>query len=100
MKTTPDIFSLAVAHCLLGMVINAAEAATEGEPEPTVTTAPRQEQIYKPWLMHHVGRDFLIANSLNAADVDGDGFNDYSVIDERRDLITIVFHPGKKDDVR
>ena len=50
--------------------------------------------------MHHVCRDFLIANSLNAADVDGDGYNDYSVIDERRDLITIIFHPGKNDDVR
>jgi len=50
--------------------------------------------------MHHVCRDFLIANSLNAADVDGDGFNDYSVIDERRDLITIIFHPGKVGDVR
>ncbi len=50
--------------------------------------------------MHHVCRDFLIANSLNAADVDGDGYSDYSVIDERRDLITIIFHPGKNDDVR
>ena len=27
----------------------------------------------QPWTMHHVCRDFLIANSLNAADVDGDG---------------------------
>ena len=57
-------------------------------------------QLHQPWPMHHVCRDFLIANSLNAADVDGDGFNDYSVIDERRDLITIIFHPGKDSNVR
>ena len=56
--------------------------------------------VYEPWPMHHVCRDFLIANSLNAADVDGDGFNDYSVIDERRGLMTIIFHPGKNGDVR
>jgi hypothetical protein len=59
-----------------------------------------QAEMYKPWTMHHVCRDFLIANSLNAADVDGDGFKDYSVIDERRDLMTIVFHPGKGGEVR
>jgi hypothetical protein len=50
--------------------------------------------------MHHVCRDFLIANSLNAADVDGDGFEDYSVIDERRGLMTVIFHLGKGGNVR
>jgi hypothetical protein len=50
--------------------------------------------------MHHVCPDFLIANSLNAADVDGDGFDDYSVIDERRGLMTVIYHPGKSGDVR
>jgi len=29
--------------------------------------------VTQPWPMHHVCRDFLIANSLNAAEVDGDG---------------------------
>ena len=50
--------------------------------------------------MHHVCRDFLIAKSLNAADVDGDGCDDYSVIDEHRGLMTAIFHPGKGGDVR
>jgi len=59
-----------------------------------------QAEMYKPWKMHHACRDFLIANSLNAADVDSDGFKDHSVIDERRDLMTIVFHPGKGGEVR
>ena len=63
-----------------------------------VSTVP--PQLYQPWPMHHVCRDFLIANSLNAADVDGDGFDDYSVIDERRGLMTIIFHPGKGGEVR
>lgn len=67
--------------------------------QPTVMSADPKGQIYAPWTMHHVCRDFLIANSLNAADVDGDGFNDYSVIDERRGLMTIVFHPGKGGEV-
>jgi hypothetical protein len=46
--------------------------------------------------MHHVCRDFFTTNSLNAADVDGDGFNDYSVIDEHRGLMIMIFHPGKR----
>ena len=37
---------------------------------------------------------------LTAADVDGDGFDDYSVIDERTGLLTVIFHPGKDGDVR
>jgi hypothetical protein len=56
--------------------------------------------IHQPWPMRHVCRDFLIANSLSAADVDGDGFDDYSVIDERRGLMTIIFHHAKGGDVR
>jgi len=56
--------------------------------------------IHQPWPMHHVCRDFLSANSLSAADVDGDGFDDYSVIDERRGLMTVIFHPAKGGDVR
>ena len=66
----------------------------------TVTVLAESAQTCKPWPMYHVCRDFLIANSLNAADVDCDGFDDYAVIDERRGLMTIVFHPGKKGDVR
>ena len=68
--------------------------------QPAVTSSVPKGLIYKPWPMHHVCRDFLIANSLNAADVDGDGFDDYSVIDELRGLMTIIFHPGKNGEVR
>lgn len=72
-NTTCDTCIVSVALCLLGMVTNAADAASQGEPQPVGTALSHQEQIYKPWRMHHVCRDFLIANSLNAADVDGDG---------------------------
>jgi len=67
---------------------------------PALGCAADGRPIRQPWPMHHVCRDFLIANSLNAADADGDGHDDYSVIDERRGLLTIVFHPGKNGDVR
>jgi hypothetical protein len=100
MKATRDICIASVGLSILGMVASAAEAASQGQPQPAVMTSSHQEQLDKPWPMHHVCRDFLIANSLNAADVDGDGFDDYSVIDERRGLMTIIFHPGKSRDVR
>lgn len=57
-------------------------------------------QVDRPWKMHHIRDDYIIANSLNQADVNGDGFPDYSVIDERLGLQTIIFHPGKNGDVR
>lgn len=43
--------------------------------------------VAQPWPMPHVCRDFLIANSLNAADVDGDGALDL-VVGGRRHSIT------------
>lgn len=68
--------------------------------QAAVPSSNPKNRMYKPWPMHHVCRDFLIANSLNAADVDGDGFDDYSVIDERRGPMTVIFHPGKNGDLR
>ena len=53
-----------------------------------------------PWPMHHIHDDYLIANSLQAGDVNADGFTDYAVIDESVGLQTIVFHPGTNGDVR
>ena len=58
------------------------------------------EAVYSPWKMHSIRDDFLIANSLNEADVNHDGFPDYSVIDEALGLQTIIFHPGSDGDVR
>lgn len=52
------------------------------------------------WTMHHIHDDYIIANSLQAGDVNQDGFDDYSVIDERLGLQTIIFHPGPNGDVR
>lgn len=56
--------------------------------------------IHQPWKMHKIDLEFRIANSLNAGDVNGDGYLDYSVIDESLGLQSIVFHPGKGGDVR
>ena len=55
-------------------------------------TSPKT--VREPWAMHHLNDDYLIANSLNPGDVNGDGFMDYSVIDEHEGFQTIVFHPG------
>ena len=54
----------------------------------------------QPWKMHHINKDYLIANSLQPGDVNGDGYDDYAVIDEFLGLQTIVFHPGPDGDVR
>jgi hypothetical protein len=53
--------SLIASAGLLGISwIWAAQAA--------VPSSNSKNRMYKPWPMHHVCRDFLIANSLNAAD--------------------------------
>jgi hypothetical protein len=56
--------------------------------------------ITQPWRMHHIHDDYLVANSMGAADVNGDGFTDYAVIDEGFGRQTILFHPGPGGDVR
>lgn len=58
------------------------------------------EPINEPWKMHHINDYYVIANSLNAADVDKDGYMDYAVIDEWLGIQTILFHPGKDGDIR
>jgi hypothetical protein len=65
-----------------------------------LASAATAGDIRKPWTMHHIHDGYLIANSLNAMDVNGDGLLDYSVIDEAVGLQTIIFHPGKGADVR
>jgi hypothetical protein len=59
----------------------------------------RSSLLYQPWRMHHIRDDYLIANSADTADVNGDGFQDLAVIDESIGLETIVFHPGSDGDV-
>ncbi|HOJ33763.1 MAG TPA: VCBS repeat-containing protein [Candidatus Hydrogenedentes bacterium] len=54
----------------------------------------------RPWVMHHISDEYLIANSLFPGDVNKDGCLDYSVIDEAAGTQTILFHPGKSGDVR
>lgn len=56
--------------------------------------------IHKPWPMHKIDEDFLIANSMNAQDVNGDGRPDFAVIDELLGLQTIIFHPGEDSAIR
>jgi len=58
------------------------------------------EDLRRPWKMHDISRDYLIANSLQPADVDGDGFTDFAVIDEQRGDMTLLLHPGAAGDVR
>jgi len=62
--------------------------------------ANRPADAGRPWTMHHIRDDYLIANSLQPGDVNQDGYDDYAVIDERQGLQTIVFHPGARGDVR
>lgn len=63
---------------------------------PSVAQSTESEdKVRQPWAMHHINDDYAIANSLNQADVDKDGYPDYAVIDERLGIQTIVFHPGK-----
>lgn len=50
------------------------------------------------WKMHIINNDYLIANSMNAADVDRDGSEDYAVIDEFLGLQTIIFFPEAGED--
>lgn len=46
------------------------------------------------WKMHHIDRQYFNHNSLSPGDVNGDGFDDYVVIHEGPDLVTIILHPG------
>ncbi len=59
-----------------------------------------EAEMHRPWRMHHVNNNYLIANSLNAADVNKDGYPDFAVIDESLGIQTILFHPGRGGDVR
>ncbi len=52
------------------------------------------------WAMHNISDDYLIANSMSPADVDGDGEEDYAVIDEWLGIQTILFTPKEKDSLR
>ncbi len=65
-----------------------------------LTTPTEAGEIRQPWPMHKIDNDFRVANSLNARDVNGDGWMDYSVIDESLGLQTVIFHPGTNGDVR
>jgi len=61
---------------------------------PAYPQEPNQEKVRKTWNMHRINDDYLIANSMNTADVDRDGFDDYSIIDEWLGIQSIVFYPG------
>lgn len=53
-----------------------------------------------PWPMHAIDSRFRGANSLGAADVDGDGFTDYVTNYEFDQRYEIAFHPGANADPR
>jgi hypothetical protein len=67
---------------------------------PALTQTQDQKKVRQTWDMHRINDDYLIANSMNAADVDKDGFDDYSIIDEWLGLQTIVFFPKDTGSVR
>lgn len=66
----------------------------------TVTAVRAQDAVRQPWKMHHIHDDFLFANSLSPGDLNGDGFTDYTVIDENAGIYSILLHPGKGKDPR
>ncbi len=59
----------------------------------------KESYVGQPWLMHHIDRQYWNHNSLSPGDVNGDGFDDYVVIHEGPDLVSIVFHPGPTEAV-
>lgn len=75
-------------------------AAAFTAPWCAAESGPAAGHTSGPWKMHHIHNDYLIANSLDTGDVNRDGHDDYSVIDEWLGLQTIVFHPGPDGDVR
>lgn len=66
---------------------------------PSVTQR-HGDAVRHPWTMHRMSDEYLIANSMAPADVDQDGFVDFAVIDESTGLQTILFHPGRRADLR
>lgn len=84
---------LIIACCMILLMQCKSPTTQSNTEEPVVA-------INKPWKMHHINDDYVIANSLNAADVDKDGYMDYAVIDEWLGIQTILFHPGKDGDIR
>jgi len=82
------------------LLLAGAGVLTTGLLTPPAFAHERPAEAGEPWMMHHIRDDYLIANSLQPGDVNGDGFEDYAVIDERQGLQTIIFHPGKDGDVR
>jgi len=67
-----------IAFLLFGA---AGTGIAQAPPSPRIVPEAG-EGIYEPWKMHHVNNQYLIANSLNPADVNGDGYPDFAVIDE------------------
>ena len=76
---------------LLSMMVAYASMRCDSKPNP---------KIEQPWPMHHIDRQFYNHNSLSPGDVNQDGYADYCVIHEGPDLYTILFHPGRRGDVR
>lgn len=52
-----------------------------------------------PWRMYHLDREFYNHNSISPGDANKDGYDDYVVIHEGPDKVTILFHPGNLDDI-
>lgn len=52
-----------------------------------------------PWRMYHLDRQYYNHNSISPGDANKDGYDDYVVIHEGPDKVTILFHPGNLDDI-
>ena len=61
---------------------------------PAAQDAAKTRYLNQPWKMHHIDRQFWNHNSLSPGDVDKDGLDDYLVIHEGADKVTILFYPG------
>lgn len=52
-----------------------------------------------PWRMYHLDRQFYNHNSISPGDANKDGYDDYVVIHEGPDKVSILFHPGNLDGI-
>ena len=79
---------------ILGIYVLKLEATDEAGQRINATTTVVVD--HPPWPMHHIDKFSWNHNSLSPGDVNGDGFDDYSVMHEGPDTYTVVFHPGSE----
>lgn len=75
----------------ISLLVCCTMAVTAQNSEPQFPTLP--------WRMYHLDRQFYNHNSISPGDANKDGYDDYVVIHEGPDKVTILFHPGNLEDI-